>query len=514
MIRNCSVASSTTVTMTRLIHFERRGFMSNLKNRLKLVGFTLLVMLCLTGTVFTVLDTVAVTVQAATDGFVTTGGKTYYYKNGKKLTGWQEISGKTYYFDNNGVMATGWMMDANGNKRYFNKKTGAMNTGWVKFTKGRRYFDPSTGIMKTGWLKLDGNRYYLNKNGYAVTGFRSSNGKIRYFYSGSGAMARGWLTNSKGEKRYFFTSSSASKDGVMATKFQNIKDETYYFYSGSGKMATGWVENKKKGIKYYFDEETGIMATGTVTIDKTKHMFGDDGIYIGPYSDGTPDGPSNNKKTIKNYLLGALQPVGRALYVWGGGWTDSTLKGVSQQWVDFYNSQSSSYSFGNTSVRKNGLDCSGFVGWAAYQVMHTKSGVGSGYTVVSGDVGYSYQNRGWGSVYSSKPATLKAGDIGFNGDHVWIVIGQCSDGSVVLVHSTNDAGCQIAGTGYGSQAHALAQKYMSRYSGYKKYNYYTSVGSGYANSYSYFRWNRETLADPDGYTDMTADKILADLFAS
>lgn len=54
----------------------------------------------------------------------------------------------------------------------------------------------------------------------------------------------------------------------------------------------------------------------------------------------------------------------------------------------FYNSQSSSYDYNNyrdlsTANRAKGFDCSGFVGWAAYQIMQSKSGIGSGYTVVS-----------------------------------------------------------------------------------------------------------------------------------
>ena len=31
----------------------------------------------------------------------------------------------------------------------------------------------------------------------------------------------------------------------------------------------------------------------------------------------------------RNYLAGALKPVGQALYIWGGGWYDSTRIGVS-----------------------------------------------------------------------------------------------------------------------------------------------------------------------------------------
>ena len=87
----------------------------------------------------------------------------------------------------------------------------------------------------------------------------------------------------------------------------------------------------------------------------------------------------------------------------------------------------------------------------------------------------------------------------------------------VIVHSTPNAGVQIAGTptpsgGYSSQAIALAQKYMSRYPGYTKYDYHTSSGN-YIRRGNYLRWNRSTLSDPDGYMNMTADQILADLFS-
>ena len=71
--------------------------------------------------------------------------------------------------------------------------------------------------------------------------------------------------------------------------------------------------------------------------------------------------------------------------------------------TDFYNSQSSSYDYNNyrdlsTANRAKGFDCSGFVGWSAYQVMQSKSGVGSGYTVVSGEIGSYYKSMGWGSM--------------------------------------------------------------------------------------------------------------------
>lgn len=36
--------------------------------------------------------------------FKAEGGKVYYIKDGKKVTGWQKIDGKTYYFETDGVM--------------------------------------------------------------------------------------------------------------------------------------------------------------------------------------------------------------------------------------------------------------------------------------------------------------------------------------------------------------------------------------------------------------------------
>ncbi len=465
-------------------------------------------------------------VQAANKtGFQTINGKTYYIDpDGSKHKGWLELKGVKYYFDSKtGVQCKGWLKDSKGNKRYFTSKAGAMVTGWLENSKGqKRYFDPKTGIMKTKWMTLNDKKYYFYSNsGVAATGFlKDSKDNTRYFYSEACYMATGWLKNSKGEKRYF-----EKKDGVMATGFNEIDDNTYYFYSGNGKMATGWVENKDKGIKYYFDPDTGIMYTGKHTIDGKEYVFAENGVYT-PDVPTVPSDKPTGSKTIKNYLLGAVQPVGQALYVWGGGWTDSTRKGVSPIWKQWYASQSSSYDYNNykdlsTSTRQKGLDCSGFVGWAAYQVMHTKSGVGYGYTVVANDVGSYYKSKGWGSILTqanlaSSNYTLKPGDVGYNSGHTWIVIGQCKDKSAVIVHSTPNAGCQISGTptpsgAYGSQAIALAKKYMSRYAGYSKYGYHTSSGN-YIRNGNYLRWNRSTLSDPDGYLNMTADQILADIF--
>lgn len=461
----------------------------------------------------------AANAQAATKtGFVTINGDSYYInEDGSKQKGWLELEGKKYYFNTKtGVQVKGWVTDSKGRKRYFSKQAGIMMTGWVTDSKDqKRYFDPSTGFMQTKWLTLKGKRYYFYSNsGVAAckTFLTDSKKNTRYFTSAC-YMLTGWTKNSSNEYRYFET-----EDGIMAKGFQTLDGKKYYFNTGSGKMAVGWTTID--GNKYYFDKETGVMATGDATIDGQKYHFNSNGILSNTTS---PTG----SRTIKNYLAGALQPVGQALYVWGGGWNDSTRKGTSQTMTDFYNSQSSSYDYNNyrdlsTANRAKGFDCSGFVGWSAYQVMQSKSGVGSGYTVVSGEIGSYYKSMGWGSILTqanlaSDDWTVYPGDVGYDSGHTWIILGQCADKSAVIVHSTPNAGVQIAGTptpsgGYSSQAIALAQKYMSRYPGYTKYDYHTSSGN-YIRRGNYLRWNRSTLSDPDGYMNMTADQILADLFS-
>lgn len=515
--------------------------------------------------------TTTVDVQAATTtGFRTVNGKTYYYKSGKKVKGWLTLGSNKYFLNTKtGVLLKGWQRSSKGSMRYFDSRTGAMYkgfkkiggnyyyfkpstgytvsgfvktsstvvryfssgsytmaTGWMKNSKGEKwYFTPSTGIMYRGLKKIGDYYYYFDgTTGAAKSGFlTAANGNVRYFRGKTYVMATGWLGSSSG-KRYYF----AKNTGVMYKGFKTVDGKTYYFNPKTGVVTTGWV--KENGKTYYINPSTTTITTGTKLIDGKYYVFDSNGVMTGSYTDSSNSGPTapTSARTLKNYLAGALQPVGRALYVWGGGWTDSTRKGVSPTWVSWYNSQTSSYNYNNyrdltTANRIKGLDCSGFVGWASYQVMHTKSGEGGGYTVVSGDIGSYYQNTlKWGRIVNQNYLSqtkwkMQPGDIGYDSGHTWIVLGQCSDKSAVIVHSTPQAGCQIAGTctpdgDYDSQAVALAKTYMSRYKGYTKYEYHPSCGN-YIRRGNYLRWYSSTLSDPDGYKNKTAAQILADLYS-
>ena len=207
--------------------------MKNFRTRKWLKGL-ILVALLFTGCMF--LSNSTTDVQAATAGFKTIGGKTYYIKSdGSKQKGWLTLGKYKYYFNKTtGVQVKGWLSVSGKKTYYFTSKKGAMVTGWMTDSKKhKRYFNPKTGKLTRGWMK-------------------NSKGQKYYFTSGEGVMATGWMKNSKGQKRYF--------------------------YSNSGVMATGWLKTTSKNITYYFDTDTGYMYTGLNRISGKLYYFKSNGV--------------------------------------------------------------------------------------------------------------------------------------------------------------------------------------------------------------------------------------------
>lgn len=224
-------------------------------------------------------------VQAATAGFKTISGKTYYIKkDGSKQKGWLKLNGKKYYFNTKtGVQLKGWQYSSGKKIRYFTKGQGYMVTGYLTDSAGNtRYFDKDTGLMVRGWMKDNsGNKYY--------------------FTSGAGVMVKGWLTSSAGNVRFF-----NKKNGVMYTGLKKIGSYYYYFAKSTGvryQKGFGTVGSKK----YYFNPKNGRAQTGWLTLDDKKYYFDDKGVmYVN--TSATVDGKNyifdtNGVATESNYAM-------------------------------------------------------------------------------------------------------------------------------------------------------------------------------------------------------------------
>lgn len=225
----------------------------------------------------------------------------------------------------------------------------------------------------------------------------------------------------------------------------------------------------------------------------------------------------------------ALQPVGKTMYVWGGGWNkedngagkEARSIGLGDQWQEFMKKQTSSYNYKTTRYQiHNGLDCSGYVGWTMYNLFHTRDGE-EGYVMKARDMAKNFSSRGWGSFTPSKSVKdYRPGDIMSNATHVYIVLGSCDDGSVVLLHAS-PPGVQISGTvdrqgKKNSEASRLAKKYMKKYypEWYRKYPSKT-LDKSYLKSYHQMRWKTgqdQILQDVQDLHSMDAEQVLSKLF--
>lgn len=223
--------------------------------------------------------------------------------------------------------------------------------------------------------------------------------------------------------------------------------------------------------------------------------------------------------TIEAFLQTALEPVGSTMYIWGGGWDEedsaagatSTQIGVSPQWKVFADAQDEAYDFKEYRYeRENGLDCSGYVGWVVYNIFETTNGQ-AGYVEKSTDMAELYAQKGWGK-FIEHPETFLPGDIVSMEGHVWISLGTCADGSVLLVHSS-PPGVSVCGTqikdGESSIAIQLATKFMEEnFPEWQQKYPNRTVPSTYLENVSVMRWNNKTMCDADIFQNFSGEEIV------
>ena len=275
---------------------------------------------------------------------------------------------------------------------------------------------------------------------------------------------------------------------------------------------------------------------------------------------------NHGERTLKNFLTTALMPVGNTLYIYGGGWNwqdegaslQAASIGVSPDWTDFFDAHDAGYTYkdkdGNSSNADPsssyypygkfieyyyaGLDCSGYLGWSLYNTFETEDGK-DGYVYPSTENSFRLADRGWGDFSRVVPDTDKReensvdpGDVVSIKGHVWISLGTCRDGSVVIAHSSPSfsrlgqpgGGVQIAALGNSRDcaAYRLADKFMSEYypEWYERYETDLKPHSVYFDfrddDAGIFSWHTDGrnggLTDPDDMKNMDPKKVLNSIY--
>ncbi|MGN0144295.1 MAG: serpin family protein [Clostridium sp.] len=166
------------------------------------------------------------------NGWKKVNGIMYFYKEGNKVSGWNNIEGVWYYMDSDGAMKRGWLND-NGIWYYLNYG-GSMATGW-KEIEGTWYYFDEKGKMHTGWLNDRGTWYYLNSDGSMAHDtvidkfvINSNGACVNTCDDGSNAVNPG---ESRKNKNYTFseglTKFSCDSASMILGKSDKYKNEAY-----------------------------------------------------------------------------------------------------------------------------------------------------------------------------------------------------------------------------------------------------------------------------------------------
>ena len=347
------------------------------------------------------------------------------------------------------------------------------------------------------------------------------------------------------------------------------KNKFSYRFEIDGKEKVLKIDNgaKNEQGKYTYPIQNVLKEGYSYQITvKNRKVIGVEEIYTEADSYQPPVMGNPGEKTLKNFFATAMMPVGTTLYIYGGGWDwqdegasfQTRTIGLSDDWRRFFYSQDVNYTFkekdgdeskkdaahsyypygGYNEYYYAGLDCSGYVGWTLYNVMNKEDGK-DGYVMSSTKMARTLAEKGLGKWTQNfkKPVNYKdfeflPGDIFSKKGHIWICLGTCEDGSIVILHSTAansrtgqpGGGPELSAIGESKDcdAYRLADKYMSKYFSdwyarypiaLKNYEEYTYVEGEYVGKFS---WNLtgadSVLSDPDNLRSKRPEEILEILF--
>ena len=218
------------------------------------------------------------------------GTKSYFDHNGRASTGWQNIDGERYYFDPSTAASVRWTQKIDGSWYYFDGDS-RMATGLVTwYGDGAKSLYAADGKRVDGWQTISGSKYYFNPvTGKSVRWSQKIGGSWYYFDSAS-RMATGLVTWADGTKSYYDSQGRETAGWVRtggswyyfepmtgkSVRWSQKIGGSWYYFGGDGRMHTGWL--KWDGVqKWSYFYSNGQQAFGTQTIGGYRYVFDSNG---------------------------------------------------------------------------------------------------------------------------------------------------------------------------------------------------------------------------------------------
>ncbi|MCC4421732.1 N-acetylmuramoyl-L-alanine amidase, partial [Limosilactobacillus reuteri] len=234
---------------------------------------------------------VAVTPKAAEtvpqNGWQTEDGNSYYYKDGQKLTGQQNIDGKDYYFNDQGQQQKDYFLNQNNHTYYFRADGTRLNDGFYTNWGRTYYFQADGSRLDNNFYTNWGRTYYFQADGSRLdNNFYTNWGRTYYFQADGSRLDNNFYTN--WGRTYYFGDDGARWDN----RFYSNWGRMYYFGSDGARWDNRFMN--AFGNTYYFTSDGSLAKNANIWVSGSLYRTDSKGII-------SPISIYNNK--INSYIM-------------------------------------------------------------------------------------------------------------------------------------------------------------------------------------------------------------------